>query len=104
MNNPTDEQIGAAVGRKWDKWRRARSGIWDAVDFLDSLIPVDKKWNPRELKLGQQYWIVESSGDVRYTNYGLYPESDAYRLATGNIFPTREAAEQFKADKLKQLD
>jgi len=104
MNNPTDEQILAAVGRAvkaFNKFEAENPGEC-AWKFLESLIPVEKVWNARELKNGDKYWYV-ISGDV-HTGAWYNDNIDKWNLAIDNVFPTKESAELYKAEKLKQLD
>lgn len=112
MNNPTDEQILAVLGRAWNKYsKNNRDGLEVPqtifLDFLDSLIPVEKPFNPREdnteTTKEAEYWFLLPNGEVK-SKFCDGQILDRLFLATGNIFPTREAAELYKAEKLKQLD
>lgn len=105
MNNPTDEQIGAAMGRLWSRY--SIQSTTAAEMFLESLIPVEKPFNPREdnteTTKEAEYWFLLPNGEVK-SKFCDGQILDRLFLATGNIFPTREAAEAYKAEKLKQLD
>ena len=56
-------------------------------------------WSPDELKKGDEYWYIDSTGTVVNTYYDGEYDAVQYRKKTNNIFPTREAAEA----KLKEI-
>lgn len=56
-------------------------------------------WSPDELKEGDEYWYIDSTGDIDYSYYDGDYDVDQYRKKTNNIFPTKEEAEA----KLKEI-
>ena len=55
-------------------------------------------WSPDELKEGDKYWYIDSTGTVDNDYYDYYNNVE-YRKKTNNIFPSKEAAEA----KLKEI-
>ena len=63
---------------------------------LGVLEEYDGKWKPAQ---GQRYWTVYGDGDV-YNPFWDNDSGDKFRLATNNVFKTREKALKHREDML----
>lgn len=76
-------------------WLVTAKGLLDQA-FTEEEEP---RWEPKE---GQEYYFIDSSGDIeRSTRLGIVESFDQRRINYNNCFPTREAAEKRKAEWLE---
>lgn len=70
--------------------------------LLDQALPLDESevWKPHH---HQYYWLINTDGIITQLQWLDDSENDQARLAYGNVFPTREAAEAHKQKYLEWL-
>lgn len=69
-------------------------------EAIEAAFPPQPKeeWRPKE---GESYFLISTTGAVEICGWEENSFSDKERLKFGNCFPTREAAEAFKAKYLE---
>jgi hypothetical protein len=61
----------------------------------------EKIWSTKDLKVGQQYWYVDSGGTVEYSQFND-DYIDQWRIASGNCFQDKKSAEDYKESVLEK--
>ena len=78
-----------------------RRGLLDSGllwEVLEAEREGEKSWKP---SLGQEYWLVENYGEV-FVDKHEGDNIDLKRITFGNVFPTREKAQE-AADAIKEF-
>lgn len=96
-----DHEILDVVGRAWLKFRQdhrkeyTEKGYECAIvlDFLFSLAP--RSWDIHNLKIGQEYWYIESDSSVLKAVYEKNL-GDNWRIRCMNCFPNQDSAVKYR--------
>lgn len=75
---------------------------WRLWDILTEDYTLQKRpWRPKD---NNEYWFVESDGDVQYSYFYKDNESDLASLNMGNCFQSKEAAKAAVPEMLAKFE
>ena len=85
------------VAEEYIEYDKGNDALKSFVKWVESEMPIEEekveKWSADKLKKGDEYWYIESYGEIEYSMW----ESDVvdnFRLKSGNIYQTEEIAQE----------
>lgn len=75
--------------------------INELIQALGEPVEEKKKWDKNNLKDGDEFWYVDSYGDIDLAYYYSASELCNWRVQSGNCFPDEKSASEYKEKLIK---